>query len=167
VSIRDGVTVSRRVARPGDAAYVDALLLADARDELAGVPEPVRSDLATMQVRARRFGYASDWPRATDWIVLLYDEPAGRLLVDDGAEHVHVVDVRLEARHRGRGVGTAVLRELCAHADLRRVPVTLTARVGSPAERWYRRLGFVDVERPTAAAEGADADVPLVRPPAG
>jgi len=153
--------VRLRRADQADALVVDALLLADAREELAAVPEPVRDDLAAMQVRARRTAYAEVWPGAEEWVILLDASPVGRLLLDVGTGSWHVVDIRLDAAVRGTGVGTQVLLDVCARATRQGLPVTLSTRAGSRAEQWYRRNGFVD-----AAESGADeADVLLVRPP--
>ncbi|MEF9883525.1 GNAT family N-acetyltransferase [Streptomyces sp. P9-A4] len=43
---------------------------------------------------------------------------------------------------QGRGLGTAVLRELLARADEEGLPVRLTVLRGSPARRLYEREGF-------------------------
>lgn len=152
--------VTRRPAVAADAELVERLLEADAIAELAALPEPVRGDLARMQVRARRASYAETWPDAVEWILLLDGSPVGRLLVDTGRESVHVVDIRLDVAARGTGVGTSVLHEVCADAGRHGLPVTLTARAGSPMEQWYRRNGFVDAAR----SDADEADVLLVRP---
>ena len=151
--------VTRRRAVAAEAVFVDALVEADARDELAALPEPVRGDLARTQVRARRASYAGSCPDAVEWLILLDGSPVGRLLLDSGPASVLVVDLRLEAAARGRGVGTEVLLAVCSEAHRLGLDVTLSARAGSDVERWYRRNGFVDV-----AEGGADeADVLLVR----
>ena len=80
-------------------------------------------------------------------MVLVADEPAGRLIVDVAADEVHVVDIALLARHRGRGIGTAVLDTVLSQADARGAPCELSVDRGSPAKRLYERLGFVDVAR--------------------
>lgn len=151
----------RRRATTDDGAFVDGLLLADARAGLALVPEPLRSDLAAMQVRARRAGYATDWPAAVDWILEVDGRPVGRLLCADDGDSVHVVDVRVASAVRGRGVGGAALRSLLEDADASGRAVTLRVAPGNPAVALYRRLGFVD-----ATDHDADeADLSLVRPP--
>jgi GNAT superfamily N-acetyltransferase len=60
---------------------------------------------------------------------------------------------------QGRGVGSAVLRELLARADGRGARVRLVVLQGSPARRLYERHGFtVESEDPV--------DVLMTRPPA-
>lgn len=70
-------------------------------------------------------------------------EPAGRLLLSSGAAVVHVVDVALLGRHRGRGVGTALLAEVQAVGAEVGAPVELSVAAGDDRlRRWYERLGF-------------------------
>ncbi len=135
--------VGWRPARPQDSAFVDGLVLADALAGLAAVAEPVRSQLATMQVTARRSAYASAWPNAEDRIVTTDGADGGRLLVDHTVENVHIVDFRVAAAHRDHGVGTTALALLCAEADRRGLRVTLTVEPANPALRLYERAGFV------------------------
>ncbi|WP_406059211.1 GNAT family N-acetyltransferase [Streptomyces sp. NBC_01077] len=79
---------------------------------------------------------------------------------------------------QGRGLGTAVLRELLVRADEAAVPVRLVVLQGSAARRLYEREGFVfesedpvDVllvrETPAAAAPVAAAPVTGRLRPAG
>ena len=153
--------VTLRPAADDDADYVDSLVLADALVELAALPDPPRSHLARMQVAARREGHSAAWPGAVDHLVLLDGLRVGRLLLHRGDAAVHVVDLRLEADERRRGVGTSALGQVCADAALAGVAVTLSVRAGTPTEQWYRRLGFVDA----GSADPQAADVDLVRLP--
>jgi ribosomal protein S18 acetylase RimI-like enzyme len=155
---------------PTDAVFVDALLLADAMDLLVLLPDPTRSDLAGMQVRARREGYRRDWPGATEWVITRQARAVGRILVAEAADHVHVVDLRVAAEHRGQGIGAAALAQLCADADQRGVALTLTVAADNPARRLYARAGFVqDPEAAPRTDDGSeqDADLQLRREPGG
>jgi GNAT superfamily N-acetyltransferase len=144
-----------------DGAFVETLLLADALEALADVPDPPRSHLAAMQVSARAAAYRQAWPDAVDWVVEVDGSPAGRLLTAQTAAGVHIVDVRLCARWRGHGVGTVLLAALSAEADKRRWPVSLTVDPASPARRLYDRAGFVRVP---ATGGGAELAIRLERP---
>ena len=148
------VDVGSRTAGSSDAAFVDALVLADALVTLAGVNEPTRSHLAALQVTARRSGYHADWPDAQEQIVTADGTAVGRLLVDRTPGRVHLVDLRIDAAHRSRGVGTAVLARLCAEADRAGDEVTLTVDPASPALRLYERAGFAATPGdPTGSSE--------------
>ena len=148
------VDVGWRPAEPSDAAFVDALVLADALVTLAGVSEPTRSQLAALQVTARRSGYRAAWPDAEERIVTVDDAAVGRVLVGRAPGRVHLVDVRIDAAHRSRGVGTAVLARLCVEADRAGDDLTLTVDPASPAMRLYERAGFVAMPGdPTSASD--------------
>ena len=56
------------------------------------------------------------------------------------------LDLCVERRFRGQGVGGALLARVAAHAKARdSVMIELTMRAGNRAETLYRRTGFVDV----------------------
>jgi hypothetical protein len=75
-------------------------------------------------------------------MVVVAGQPAGRLLLSTAAV-VHVVDLALLGRHRGRGVGTALLTEVQAVAVEVGAPVELSVAAGDDRLRqWYERLGF-------------------------
>ncbi|MFF0425894.1 GNAT family N-acetyltransferase [Streptomyces sp. NPDC004520] len=81
---------------------------------------------------------------------------------EDG-EGLYLEHFYLDPDTQGRGLGTAVLRELLARADEASLPVRLVVLQGSAARRLYEREGF--------AWESEDpVDVLMVRnprPPAG
>ncbi|MFH8840838.1 GNAT family N-acetyltransferase [Streptomyces sp. NPDC017868] len=81
---------------------------------------------------------------------------------EDG-EGLYLEHFYLDPATQGRGLGTAVLRELLARADEASLPVRLVVLQGSAARRLYEREGF--------AWESEDpVDVLMVRnprPPAG
>jgi ribosomal protein S18 acetylase RimI-like enzyme len=103
--------------------------------------------MVEMQFRAQQSGYSAAHPGADHWIPCVGKEPAGRLLLDrNGARHV-VVDIVVLSRHRGQGIGTALMQEVLADAGAAGVGVGLT--VTAHDQRligWYERLGFVPVE---------------------
>ena len=79
--------------------------------------------------------------------VLLDGERVGFIVVrpqDDGwlLDHLYLLP-----QAQGRGIGAAVLADLLAHADARRLPVRVGALRGSDANRFYLRHGFELVEQ--------------------
>ncbi|MEU6725978.1 GNAT family N-acetyltransferase [Nonomuraea wenchangensis] len=79
--------------------------------------------------------------------------PAG----DDGRSSYWLEHFYLDPRAQGRGIGSAVLRELLERCDREDAVVRLIVLQGSPARRLYERHGFT--------FERADpVDVYLVRP---
>ena len=87
-----------------DASFVDELLLADAEELFDGLPAEQRDELALLQVRARNVSYTVSYPDAQDQLIVVDGEPLGRLLLDEQADAVHVVDIRIVAQRRGNGM---------------------------------------------------------------
>jgi ribosomal protein S18 acetylase RimI-like enzyme len=62
-------------------------------------------------------------------------------LVDRGFD-LFLAGIYIDARFRGRGLGTSVLRDLMALARSRQLPLALRVLKPNPARRLYERLGF-------------------------
>jgi ribosomal protein S18 acetylase RimI-like enzyme len=75
-------------------------------------------------------------------VVLIDREPAGRLYLNRGDSEIRIVDIALLPEHRGKGVGSALLRDLLAEADAHGKRVTIHVERMNPALRLYERLGF-------------------------
>jgi GNAT superfamily N-acetyltransferase len=57
------------------------------------------------------------------------------------------ISIAVDPGHRGRGVGTALLRALCERAVGDRIAaLSLSVERANPARRLYEHLGFVEVE---------------------
>ncbi len=112
---------------------------------------------------AATFGESS--PVEPAWVrVFLGRDDAGAFVADDGGEIVGVVtwflfpglyhaadcatldEAIVTAEHRGRGVGTALLRHTMAHLEglgVAEIGIS-TGLENEGAQRLYRRLGFTD-----------------------
>ncbi|MFI6323736.1 GNAT family N-acetyltransferase [Nonomuraea sp. NPDC050556] len=91
-------------------------------------------------------------------IIVVEGEFAGSVAVRPASEGHWLEHFYLAPELHGRGVGSAVLREVLAGTDAAGAPVRLQVLQGSPARRLYERHGFtVEAEDPI--------DVSMVRPP--
>jgi ribosomal protein S18 acetylase RimI-like enzyme len=75
-------------------------------------------------------------------VILAGGEPAGRLYVARWEEEIRIVDIALLPAFRGRGVGTALLRDLMAEADEAGKRLSIHVEMNNPARSLYDRLGF-------------------------
>jgi ribosomal protein S18 acetylase RimI-like enzyme len=131
------------------AAEADSQLLrrvyAETRDELALLDWTTDQKLAflEMQFCAQDRHYRGQFPNAAFAVIELDGEPAGRLYVDRTADRIHLLDIALLPEHRGRGVGTALLRQLQEEAAAAGIPVVLHVETSNPAASLYNDLGFV------------------------
>ena len=114
-------------------------------DELAQVlwSEAQRAAFLKMQLTARDRSYRMHYPDIVDRIVVVGQQPAGRLIiVREGAE-MRLADIALLPQYRRRGIGTALVKELMAEADETGRPLRLQVeRPNEQAKRLYERLGF-------------------------
>jgi ribosomal protein S18 acetylase RimI-like enzyme len=126
--------------------------------EAAGMPREQREAFIAQQFESQSHAYAAY--RDTSFEVVLVDEePAGRLIVARWPEELRVVDIALLPQHRGRGIGEGLMRSLLEEADERGVKASIHVERFNPAQRLYTRLGF----RPVAEAGGVY--LLLERPP--
>ncbi len=105
---------------------------------LEGLPDP----MLKMQHRAREAAYKAAFPGATDSLLLVNGQVAGRVLVSRSELEHRVVDLAIMPHHRGRGLGTQLLRSLAEEASLAGKPLRLTVAAGNRALSLYRQIGF-------------------------
>lgn len=84
-------------------------------------------------------------------------DPAGHEIVEEHgidvgcvattlhADHLFVDKLYVDPAFQGRGIGTAILRRKIGEAAARGLPTTLSVLTTNPADRLYRREGFVVV----------------------
>jgi GNAT superfamily N-acetyltransferase len=136
--------LERRPAVAADEAFLRELY-ETTRPDLAGLDDAARETLVDLQLRAQRREWEAAYPGSTDEVLLLDGRPVGRLWVAWLADGCVVVDIVLRPEHRRAGLGTLVLGEILAEADVRGLPARLTAhRTNAAAVAFYSRLGFVE-----------------------
>jgi ribosomal protein S18 acetylase RimI-like enzyme len=104
------------------------------------------------EVITRTWGWDDAWQRAdfderferSDVSIIEVDGRAtGALWLERRPAELYVTDLQVLPELQGRGVGTAVLRDIIAKATTLRLPVALQVlRVNRRAQRLYERLGF-------------------------
>lgn len=72
---------------------------------------------------------------------------AGCVTFTDHGEHVEIEHLYLAPECHGSGLGSRIMGVLMDEARALGKPVRLTVLNGSPANRFYQRLGFVETER--------------------
>jgi ribosomal protein S18 acetylase RimI-like enzyme len=97
------------------------------------------------QFIAQDTAYRREYPNATFDVIEVDGRGAGRLLVERRADVIDVLDIALLPQFRARGVGTTVMRALCAEATANGTRISLYVEKFNPARAWYERLGFREV----------------------
>ena len=140
-----------RPERPEDAAFLFRLfsLNATAVLDLADLSEAMRDPLVAMQHRARDAAYRKAFPNARFGVVEVTGAPVGRLVEDDEADAVHIVDIAFLPEHQGRGLGRAVVSRLIGAQAASGRGVRAQAAVTNAASlRLFTGLGFAAVHPP-------------------
>ncbi|HEV2773684.1 MAG TPA: GNAT family N-acetyltransferase [Thermoleophilaceae bacterium] len=94
------------------------------------------------QFAAQDAHYREHYPGATLDVVEVDGEPAGRLYVHRSKSDIRIMDIALAPAYRGRGIGSALLRDLMAEADASGRKLSIHVEVNNPARSLYARLGF-------------------------
>jgi len=128
---------------PTDEPFLQDLFRQVRAPEFAALPEPARSQILDMQYRVRKMGYAAQFPSAEDSIITVDGISAGRLLLARLATEIHVVDIALLDSYRNQGIGGTLLRNLTEEVRAGNKVLSLCVHVANPAQRLYRRLGFL------------------------
>lgn len=139
--------VALRVERPDDERLLFDIYASTREEELAltNWDEPMRRAFLNQQFNAMRQGYRCMFPAGEFAIIELDGKPVGRIVIDRSATEVRVVDIALLPAYRNRGVGTYLMRRVCAQAAQGGKPVRLCVLKNNRAFRWYERLGFAKI----------------------
>jgi ribosomal protein S18 acetylase RimI-like enzyme len=113
-------------------------------EELAMAPwtDKEKAAFLDMQFQAQHAHYQKYYPQA-DWLVTVRDgEDIGRLYIERWPSQHCIIDIAFLPEYRGKGLGTALLRDLMDEAAVAGKAVTIHVEKFNAAMRLYRRLGF-------------------------
>jgi GNAT superfamily N-acetyltransferase len=145
--------LSLRPGRPDDESFLYDLYCSTRQAEIAGFGwPPAQTEMfLKMQFRALQHNYIAQAQinpdQINDRIILSEESPIGRLIVIRTDSEICLADIALLPQHRGRGVGTKLIRDLLAESTAAGKPVTLhVAKDNRAAVQLYAGLGFVVTE---------------------
>ena len=140
--------IQTRPIDDGDADFLFRLYASTRQDELAPVPwtDEQKHAFLKQQFDAQHSHYQQYFPEASFDVLLSDGTAIGRLYVDRRDDEIRIIDIALLPEHRGRGIGGAIMTELLAEAQDKRLPVRIHVERNNPALRLYERLGFAQVE---------------------
>ena len=114
----------------------------------ANFSDAEKEEFLRMQFKAQSTHYQSHFPDASFQIILLDEEPVGRFYVDRAPELIKVLDIIVSPEHRTQGIARFLMERVLAEAADSSRCVQLHVDADNPVvEAWYRRLGFVELER--------------------
>ncbi|MBC8114767.1 MAG: GNAT family N-acetyltransferase [Candidatus Saccharimonas sp.] len=113
-------------------------------EELSVVPwdDEAKDRFLRMQFHAQSLHYEKHYPRAQFQLILVDEQPAGRLYVDRWEKEIRIVDITLLPPFRGQGIGSSILDSLIEESAAAGKPLSIHVEKNNPAMRLYERLGF-------------------------
>lgn len=145
----DGGTVELRPVSESDNEFLLSVYASTREDELAQVEwaEGQKEMFLRWQLNLQRREYETRFPDADYRVIVVDQEPAGRIWVGTDDEQIRLLDIALLPQFQNRGVGTGLLKGLMVEADgagkaLRHMVFVLN----NNADRFYERLGFKKIE---------------------
>lgn len=136
--------ISLRPITDGDPKFLFQLYASTRGGEQAlfGMNDVQWEGFLRMQFNLQHNQYMQNYDNPSFDIIMLGDAPAGRLYVNRAPEEIRVIDISLLPEHRGRGIGTDLMRRILQEGDDTGIPVTLHVEKNNPALALYQRLGF-------------------------
>ena len=136
--------VSLRAATAADRAHLLRVYASTREEELAIVPwtGAEKHAFLAMQFDARERDYSSRFSTDGHFVVERGGVPIGYYWLHRGETELRLLDVALLPEHRGRGIGTRLMKSLIDEARAKGLPVRLYVLSNGAARRLYDRLGF-------------------------
>ncbi len=138
-----GVSLRRTVEEDMDFLYrVYAATRAGEMALLADWTPAAKEAFLRSQFQAQHHHYREHYPQACFEVIVEQGRDIGRLYVARLNDEIRVMDLALLPDCRGRGIGSALMRELMTEAAALDKLVSLHVEDFNPAKRLYERLGF-------------------------
>jgi ribosomal protein S18 acetylase RimI-like enzyme len=141
----DPMSVALRPVEAGDEQFLFEVYASTRADEMAawGWDGAQQEAFLRLQFNGQQGFYRMQYLEAEHSLILFNDQPVGRMIVIRAKHAVRLADIALLPQYRNLGIGASLIKELCAEAARKGVPVRLRVlRSNHAAARFYERLGF-------------------------
>jgi GNAT superfamily N-acetyltransferase len=142
-------SVTVRPVTAADDEFLLAVYTNTRADELAQVNwQPGQKEsFVRWQFDLQRREYDARYPNARYQVVLVNNQPAGRIWVGEDETQIRLLDIGLLEEFQNRGVGTILLKRLITEAIAAKKRLRhMVFMLNNDALRFYQRLGFVEIE---------------------
>ncbi|WP_271411393.1 GNAT family N-acetyltransferase [Pseudomonas sp. Q1-7] len=133
-------SLRRRPATPADESWLRQLFA-----QLRGLDPALLAACPAVleqQWQLQQRVFASRYPGARTEVLLLEDRPVGLVTLHESDSSMRILELGLDSRYRGQGLGDDLLSSIVRDADARGKALELAVMRHNPALRLYRRLGF-------------------------
>ena len=148
MSSYDSRLVALRPATAEDETFLLEVYASTRSDEMTqtGWDDAQQQAFLKLQFVAQQQHYRTYYPQGEHSLILLNEKPVGRLYVARSPEEIRILDIALLSRHRSKGVGTRVIKDLMAESRKTGKPVRIYVENFNRALRLFERMGFLQVE---------------------
>ena len=142
------MAIDLRTVTADDTEFLYAVYASTRADEMARVDWTAEQQEAflRMQFRAQTQFYTENYLGAEFQVIMLNDQPIGRLYIHQRKDEIRIMDIALLPAHRNAGIGSSLLRAILQHSKDLNLPVTIHVEQFNPAMRLYQRMGFCPKE---------------------
>jgi ribosomal protein S18 acetylase RimI-like enzyme len=149
IRLPSGSTLQLRPVTDSDNPFLLSVYLSTREEELAQAQwqEGQKEMFVSWQFGLQRREYDARYPDAAYDVILVDQQPAGRIWVGTDDAQIRLLDIALLPEFQNRGVGTALLHQLMDDARASGKALRhMVFMLNSDAKRFYERLGFVTIE---------------------
>lgn len=140
--------VSLRPVRIEDQAFLLEVYASTRALEMSmsGWDQAQQAAFVEMQFAAQQQYYSAAFPQGVHNIILLEEEPVGRIYTDESDDLIRIIDITLLPSRRNAGIGTPLIQEVLARGQAAAKPVQIYVETYNPSLRLFERLGFLKIE---------------------
>ncbi len=140
----DPESISLRPITGEDTEFLYSVYASTRQEEMAltGWSREQIEDFLRMQFQLQHRQYLANYENPSFDIILINDNPAGRLYVDRRKDEMRVIDIALLPEFRRQGAGSFLMRSLMKEADEGSLVMSLHVEFNNPALEYYEKLGF-------------------------
>jgi len=149
VALPNGAMLKLRPVTEADENFLLSVYAGTRAEELAQAEwQPGQREVfLKWQFDLQRREYDVRFPDAEYKVILIDDQPAGRIWIGRDAEQIRLLDIALLSQFQNRGAGTLLLRQLIDESkESGKVLRHMVFVLNNEAHRFYERLGFVIIE---------------------
>lgn len=142
-----------RPVRDEDEALLLEIYSSTRADEMDLVPWSAAQKQAFLQMQfdAQQKHYLAYFPNASHDLILVDDQPIGRVYVDRRENEIRILDLTLLPEARGHGLGTLILQEMMKEAAETDKALSIYVESFNHSLGLFQRLGFVKMEESGAS----------------
>lgn len=95
-----------------------------------------------MQFKTQHQYYMEHYKGDSFELILLNDQPIGRLYVGRWKSQIRIIDIALLPEYQKQGIGGTIMKDLLAEGEKTSRKVSIHVEKNNPALKLYERLGF-------------------------